>query len=214
MDQQILANLRLNYTLNELSEKNVSQNPIIQFETWFQEALSSEVKEPNALVLSTIYNGKPRSRVVLLKEFNNLGFVFFTNYYSAKGKEIFSNPVGNMTFFWVDLERQVRIEGQIEKITAEESDTYFWSRPISSQIGAWVSEQSAVVADRTVLDEKLAFYENKFKDLEVIPRPKHWGGYRLVPDFIEFWQGRPNRLHDRIAYTQEGENWKIERLSP
>jgi pyridoxamine 5'-phosphate oxidase len=214
MDQQILANLRLNYTLNELSEKNVSQNPIIQFETWFNEALNSEVKEPNALVLSTIHNGKPRSRVVLLKEFNEKGFVFFTNYHSAKGQEISLNSVGNMTFFWVDLERQIRIEGTIEKITAEESDAYFWSRPQSSQIGAWVSNQSEVINGRSVLEEKLAFYEDKFKSELQIPRPSHWGGYRLKPDFIEFWQGRTNRLHDRIAYTCDQENWKITRLSP
>jgi pyridoxamine 5'-phosphate oxidase len=214
MDAHLLANLRLNYTLNELSEKNVSQNPFIQFENWFTEALDSQIKEPNALVLSTTFNGKPRSRVVLLKEFSEKGFVFFTNYNSAKGQEISSNSVANMTFFWVDLERQVRIEGKIEKISAEESDAYFWSRPISSQIGAWVSDQSTVIEDRIVLDQKLAFYEDKFKNATVIPRPLHWGGYRLIPDFIEFWQGRANRLHDRIAYTWVNENWKIERLSP
>jgi pyridoxamine 5'-phosphate oxidase len=214
MDQQILANLRLNYTLNELSEKNVSQNPIFQFDSWFKEALNSEVKEPNALVLSTVYNGKPRSRVVLLKEFNDAGFVFFTNYNSAKGQELSLNAVANMTFFWVDLERQVRIEGQIEKISAEESDAYFWSRPISSQIGAWVSDQSQVIFDRSILEEKLEFYEEKFKNVSPILRPEHWGGYRLKPDFIEFWQGRTSRLHDRIAYTREAESWKITRLSP
>jgi pyridoxamine 5'-phosphate oxidase len=213
MESQIIANLRLNYTLNELSEKNVSQNPIIQFENWFKEALKSEVKEPNAFVLSTVYNGKPRARVVLLKDFSEDGFVFFTNYNSAKGREISANAVGCMTFFWVDLERQVRIEGEINKISEESSDEYFWSRPISSQISAWVSEQSSVIPDRVFLDERLAFFEEKFKNISPIPRPAHWGGYCIKPTFIEFWQGRPNRLHDRIAYTQENEVWEIERLS-
>ncbi len=213
MDAHLVANLRLNYTLNELTEKNVSQNPFLQFEKWFQDALDSQMREPNALVLSTIHNGKPRSRVVLLKEFTSEGFVFFTNYQSAKGQELSQNPAASMTFFWVDLERQVRIEGKIQKISNAESDAYFWSRPISSQIGAWVSEQSAVIPSREFLDEKLAHFEAKFKDVSPIPRPPHWGGYRLVPNFIEFWQGRPNRLHDRLAYTLADNKWTISRLS-
>ena len=213
MDAHLVANLRLNYTLNELTEKNVSENPFLQFEKWFQEALDSQLKEPNALVLATIHNGKPRSRVVLLKEFTDEGFVFFTNYSSSKGQELAQNNFASMTFFWVDLERQVRIEGQVEKISEADSDAYFWSRPISSQIGAWVSEQSATIPNREFLDDKLAYFEAKFQNVSPIPRPPHWGGYRLVPSFVEFWQGRPNRLHDRIAYTLNQENWGISRLS-
>lgn len=214
MDKTTLANLRNNYTLNELLENNVSTNPIIQFSVWFKDAINAELVEANAMVLSTIKDSKPSARVVLLKGFDEKGFVFFTNYNSHKGLELEGNSAACLTFFWDKLERQVRIEGLIEKVSSEDSDAYFWSRPRESQIGAWVSEQSTVIEGRGMLDEKLAFFQQKFENEEIIPRPKHWGGYVLKPQTIEFWQGRPNRLHDRLLYTYENDSWKIERLSP
>lgn len=209
-----IANLRNNYTLNELTENNVSVDAIKQFSEWFKDALEAKHMEANAMVLSTIKNGKPTGRVVLLKGIENDGFVFFTNYNSHKGSELVQNNAASLTFFWDVLERQVRIEGEISKISEEDSCAYFWSRPRESQIGAWVSHQSETIGGREVLDEKLDFYQNKFKDAEVIPKPDHWGGYILIPETIEFWQGRPNRLHDRLLYTKFGADWKIERLSP
>lgn len=214
MDKTIVANLRNHYTLNQLSENNVSQNPIIQFSEWFKDALAGEMVEANAMILSTIKEGRPSARVVLLKGFDDRGFVFFTNYNSHKGMQLSQNNAGCITFFWDKLERQVRIEGFLEKVTGEESDEYFWSRPRDSQIGAWVSSQSEVIVGREPLDEKLDFYQNKFKNEEIIPRPPHWGGFLLRPESIEFWQGRPNRLHDRLLYTKMDEDWKIERLNP
>ncbi|MDP1817742.1 MAG: pyridoxamine 5'-phosphate oxidase [Leadbetterella sp.] len=214
MDKTTLANLRNNYTLNELLENNVSKNPIIQFSVWFKDAINAELVEANAMVLSTIKDSKPSARVVLLKGFDENGFVFFTNYTSHKGQELAGNNAACITFFWDKLERQVRIEGLMEKVTSEDSDAYFWSRPRESQIGAWVSDQSTVIKGREILDEKLAFYQQKFENEVVIPRPQHWGGYVLKPQTMEFWQGRPNRLHDRLLYTLENDSWKIERLSP
>ena len=214
MDKSHVANLRKSYILNELLEKNVADNPIIQFTEWFKDALSSGIKEPNAMILSTLKEGKPSARVVLLKGFDELGFSFFTNYHSHKGKDINQNPFAALTFFWDVLERQVRIEGKITKLSSEESDSYFWSRPRESQIGAWVSEQSSEISGREILDQRLDFYNEKFNDLEIIPRPAHWGGYLLVPATIEFWQGRESRLHDRILYSFLDGNWKISRLSP
>lgn len=209
-----LASLRLSYSQNELLEKNVLTNPFKQFAKWFDEALDAKVLEPNAMHASTISDGKPHGRIVLLKGFDENGFVFFTNYESNKGKEIEQNIFASLTFFWGDLERQVRIEGKIEKVSGQESDDYFHSRPRGSQIGAWVSNQSKVIDGRKVLEDKLLSLEKEFENIEIIPRPPHWGGYRVIPDKIEFWQGRPNRLHDRILYTKEANNWKIERLSP
>lgn len=214
MDKTTVANLRNNYTLNQLTENNVSSDPIVQFTAWFKDALSAELVEANAMVLSTIKDGKPSARVVLLKGFDEKGFVFYTNYNSHKGQQLASNNSACLTFFWDKLERQVRVEGYMEKVSEEESNAYFWSRPKESQIGAWVSSQSEVIESRDVLDEKLAYYQQKFADTEVIPRPAHWGGYILKVESIEFWQGRPNRLHDRILFTHTGDNWKIERLSP
>lgn len=214
MDKTTVANLRNNYTLNELSENNVSSNPFIQFSEWFKDAVDAKLLEVNAMVLSTIKNGKPSARVVLLKGFDENGFVFFTNYNSHKGQELAGNNASCLTFFWDQLERQIRIEGFMEKVSEEDSNEYFWSRPRQSQIGAWVSSQSEVISGREVLNEKLSFYEQKFENQEVIPRPSHWGGYVLKPESIEFWQGRANRLHDRLLYTHENESWKIDRLSP
>ncbi|GAB3503506.1 pyridoxine/pyridoxamine 5'-phosphate oxidase [Emticicia fontis] len=207
-----VAALRLNYLLNELVEENVLDNPIKQFEKWFNEALEANVLEPNAMHLATISNGKPHGRIVLLKGFDESGFVFFTNYESNKGKEIAEVPFASLTFFWGAMERQVRIEGQIVKTTPSESDEYFQVRPRGSQIGAWVSHQS-IVTTREELEKRQAALEAQFGD-GFIARPAYWGGYRLIPERIEFWQGRPSRLHDRILFTDMNGNWKIERLSP
>ncbi|MFN3850568.1 MAG: pyridoxamine 5'-phosphate oxidase [Spirosomataceae bacterium] len=208
-----IASLRQNYTRNELIEENVLKNPFLQFEKWFKEAIDSEILEPNAMCLSTVSNGKPSSRIVLLKGFDENGFVFFTNYKSHKGLDIEQNNHVAVNFFWAELERQVRIEGEIEKVSEEESEEYFHQRPISSQIGAWVSEQSNVIPNREVLEKRQVELEAQYKD-SIIPKPPHWGGYRVKPNKIEFWQGRPSRLHDRILFTNVENNWKIERLSP
>ncbi|WP_337044243.1 pyridoxamine 5'-phosphate oxidase [Emticicia sp. 17c] len=207
-----LASLRLNYLLNELVEENVSENPFKQFEKWFNEALEAQILEPNAMHLATISNGKPHGRIVLLKGFDENGFVFYTNYESNKGKQIAEVPFASLTFFWGDLERQVRIEGEIVKTSSEESDEYFQVRPRGSQIGAWVSRQSSVIS-KAELENRQQELEKYYAD-KTIPRPPYWGGYRLIPEKVEFWQGRPSRLHDRILFTKNGNTWKIERLSP
>ena len=214
MTQIEIAALRENYTKGSLDVADVSQSPIDQFQQWFDEAIASQLLEPNALLLSTVSSdGKPSARIVLLKGLDN-GFKFYTNYLSRKGTELIENPNACITFFWAELERQVRIEGIIEKVSAEESDEYFESRPKGSQIGAWVSNQSLVISNREILEEREKHLIEKFGD-KSIPRPPHWGGYRLVPTYIEFWQGRPSRLHDRVSYTQvQNRTWKIERLSP
>lgn len=214
MAQIDIAALRENYSKGSLDVQDVNVSPIEQFHKWFHEAIASKLPEPNAMVLSTVSNeGKPSARVVLLKGFDT-GFTFFTNYLSRKGAELAENPNVCITFFWAELERQVRIEGIIEKVTSEESDAYFQSRPIASQIGAWVSNQSMVITEREILEERENYLKAKFGN-DSIPRPPHWGGYRLIPNYIEFWQGRPSRLHDRIAYTKLVDHtWKIERLSP
>jgi pyridoxamine 5'-phosphate oxidase len=209
-----IAALRENYTKGSLDVSDVSLSPIEQFQKWFNEAIASQLLEPNAFLISTISSeGKPSSRIVLLKGIDT-GFKFYTNYLSRKGTELAENPHACITFFWAELERQVRIEGLIEKVSAEDSDEYFQSRPRGSQVGAWVSNQSMVIENREVLEAREKHLIEKFGD-DIIPRPPHWGGYRLVPNYVEFWQGRPSRLHDRIAYTlQDDGNWKIERLSP
>ncbi len=209
-----IANIRNEYSLKGLHENELQYDPLKQFQKWFDEVISSGLYEPNAMHLSTSAEGRPASRIVLLKGLDTHGFVFFTNYSSRKGKEMEENPLVALTFFWKELERQVRIEGKIEKTTPEESDAYFASRPRGSQIGAWVSDQSEVIENRDFLESRQKALEEKFTDLPV-PRPPHWGGYRLIPDYIEFWQGRPSRLHDRLAYSKKVDgDWKIERLSP
>jgi pyridoxamine 5'-phosphate oxidase len=215
MDRTV-ADLRQNYTFGDLEEQEVSSNPIEQFQSWFQDALNANLIEPNAMTLATAsVDGKPTARIVLLKGYDERGFVFYTNYNSTKGKQLLGNPWGALVFYWDKLERQVRIEGQVVKVSEEESDLYFHSRPIASQIGAWTSDQSEVIANRVVLENKQAQLAQKYANLEMIPRPSHWGGFRLIPDVIEFWQGRPSRLHDRLVYRlQEDQTWKIERLSP
>ncbi|WP_025761633.1 pyridoxamine 5'-phosphate oxidase [Dyadobacter tibetensis] len=209
-----LAKIRNDYTLNGLQRADLSQNPLDQFQKWFSEVLSAEITEANAMVLSTSVNHRPSGRIVLLKGLDAYGFVFFTNYLSQKGTAIAHNPLVSLTFFWKELERQVRIEGKVEKLSESDSDEYFHSRPRGSQLGAWVSHQSEVIDSREVLDRKLVEIEKRFEG-QPIPRPSHWGGYRLLPDYAEFWQGRPSRLHDRFAYElDKNGNWSISRLSP
>ena len=210
-----IASIRKEYTQAELTEDSVDSNPFKQFEKWFQEALKSKIIEPTAMILGTVdENSQPYQRTVLLKTFNEDGFVFYTNYESRKASHIEANPKVSVIFPWYSLERQVAITGSIEKVSSKESLTYFLSRPRGSQLGAWVSNQSEVITSRSILEKKLAQMTRKFKEGKV-PLPDHWGGYRIVPDSIEFWQGRPSRLHDRIMYElADHDHWKIKRLSP
>jgi pyridoxamine 5'-phosphate oxidase len=211
---QNISGIRKDYKMQTLSEADVAAAPLMQFSKWWDDAVKSEIEEVNAMTLATAdKNGIPSARIVLLKEFSEKGFVFFTNYESHKGRELEKNPNACLVFFWKELERQVRITGQVKKISASESDEYFNSRPAGSRIGAWASPQSNVIDSRKLIEEKLSEYEHKFSGGD-IPRPPHWGGYAVIPVIVEFWQGRPNRLHDRIRYTLAGSSWKIERLAP
>ncbi|EOZ98982.1 Pyridoxamine 5'-phosphate oxidase [Indibacter alkaliphilus LW1] len=209
-----IADIRKEYSLQTLDITDVEKSPLDQFKNWFGEVLNSQVLEANAMNLSTIdKNGRPNSRIVLLKGVDH-GFVFFTNYSSVKGSELADNPFVAATFHWAELERQVRISGKVEKISSEESDEYFFSRPFSSQIGAWVSPQSQEIPNREFLEIKEKELNKKLTP-ETIKRPEHWGGFRIIADQIEFWQGRPSRLHDRILYVlQNSGDWKISRLAP
>lgn len=209
-----LSEIRKEYTVKSLDINDVSYDPFHQFRVWLDEAIDSEVPEVNAMCLSTIgLNGFPNGRIVLLKEMDH-GFVFFTNYESEKGMELAVHAKASLTFFWPELERQVRIMGESEKVSGEESDTYFHSRPSGSQLGAWASPQSRAIANREELNKLQLQAEKRFDKVPVI-RPPHWGGYRILPFRIEFWQGRPSRLHDRICYqkTEDGA-WTISRLAP
>jgi len=210
-----IVSLRKEYSSAFLNEEDVNQNPFKQFELWMHQAVEAEILEPHAMTVSTVsVEGKPSSRIVLLRGFDENGFVFYTNYNSHKGNEMAQNKYACLNFFWPDLERQIRIEGSISKIDQQISTAYFHSRPRESQIGAWASIQSAVIENRKVVEDAFVHFTEKFKDLEVIPKPEHWGGYNIKPTSIEFWQGRPSRLHDRLRYSLENSNWKIERLSP
>ena len=210
-----IADIRKDYKLQTLSEADVAADPFLQFDKWWNEAVKSEIDEVNAMTLATVdAEGLPAARIVLLKGYDKNGFVFFTNYDSSKGKELAQHPNACLVFFWKEMERQVRISGTTEKISTEESIAYFNSRPDGSKIGAWASPQSLAVAGQAWLKETFNYYRERFKHGE-IPKPPHWGGYRVKPVKIEFWQGRPSRLHDRIQYTLQAEgSWKIERLAP
>jgi pyridoxamine 5'-phosphate oxidase len=209
-----VADLRREYALARLDEKDVSRDPIAEFARWFAEAQAAEVEEPNAMVLATATpDGAPSARVVLLKGFDERGFVFFTDYRSRKGAELEANPRAALVLHWSELERQVRITGDVTRTSAEESEAYYRSRPMGSRLGAWVSHQSQTIPSRDVLEGGLREVERRFAGGDV-PLPPYWGGYRLKPGAIELWQGRENRLHDRVRYVKEEGGWRIERLAP
>ena len=211
----IIADIRRDYKLQSLQEKDVAEQPIAQFDRWWKDAIESELDEVNAMTLATAdATGAPSARIVLLKGYDERGFVFFTNYNSKKGQDIAANPRVSLVFFWKELERQVNISGSIEKVSVAESDAYFQSRPMGSRIGAWCSPQSTVIADRQILEDNIAKYQAQFGD-GPIPKPDHWGGYLVQPQSVEFWQGRSSRLHDRIKYRKNEQGlWIIERLAP
>jgi len=207
--------VRKEYATRGLNESDLDPNPFTQFQRWYEEAVAADVIEPNAMTLATATrDGIPSARTILLKGFDERGFIFYTNYESRKGKEIAENPNAALVFYWATFERQIRITGAINKISPEESEAYFKSRPMGARLGAWVSLQSQVIPNREVLEERLTELMNEFADTENIPMPPYWGGYCLVPSAIEFWQGRVNRLHDRFRYTRQENEWLIERLSP
>ena len=212
-----ISHLRENYGFGILEREMLHNDPMKQFSEWFQAALDFGVMEPNAFVLSTIDPDEPTlpdSRVVLMKEIKPDGLVFYSNYESHKGRSLEQNPFVGVNFLWLAMERQVRIRGRVEKLDRSESENYFRSRPISSQIGAWASRQSSVLADRQPLEEAYAMYEAKFSSMDVVPMPDYWGGYLIIASEFEFWQGRESRLHDRFRYKKLGDSWQISRLSP
>lgn len=208
-----LKNMRSSYEQDQLLESNIDKNPFIQFANWFEQVIKSKIIDPNAIILATASKkGIPSARVILLKDYNETGFTFYTNYGSKKGKELTENPNASLLFWWKEFERQIRIEGMIKKISKKESLEYFNSRPLKSRYGALASNQSEIIESRKVLEKKFADLEKKFGDNP--PMPKSWGGYKLLPYKFEFWQGRGNRLHDRICYEKVKNDWKIYRLSP
>ncbi len=209
-----IADIRTDYLMASFSEKDAAIEPFSQFSRWWNDAINSKIEDVNAMTLATVSaKGIPSARIVLLKDYNEKGFVFFTNYQSDKGKEIAQNPHVCLVFFWKELQRQVRIEGIAEKISEAESDEYFNSRPLESKIGAWASHQSSIIPYRQIIDENVKRYTEVFKD-EDVPRPDYWGGFCVKPNLVEYWQGRQSRLHDRIQYTLDNGIWKLERLSP
>ena len=215
LKQLDIGAIRTAYKLGSLREADVAADAMVQFRKWFEEALEKDVMEPNAMTLATAStDGVPSARIVLLKDLDDSGFGFYTNYDSQKGVELNGNPAAALLFFWPELQRQVRITGQVVKMGAEQSDAYFHSRPIGSQLGAIASPQSQEVENRAVLESRLAELEKRYPAGVPVSRPPHWGGYRLTPDTIEFWQGGDNRLHDRIRYSREQAGWKMVRLAP
>ena len=207
---------RKSYERDALDEYGIARDPYRQFTTWYDEAVAAGLPEPEAMTLSTAtLAGRPSARIVLLRGYDERGFCFFSNYASQKGRELAANPHAAVTFHWVELERQVRIVGRVEKLSVSESDAYFESRPSQSRIGAWSSPQSEVIASRDTLEQLVKEYQEKYSDESAIPRPEHWGGYRVIPEQIEFWQGRPSRLHDRLRFSRiEQGAWTLERLAP
>ena len=210
-----LSEIRKEYSRGVLDEGGAAKDPLAQFEKWFQEAIKAEIPEPSAMNLATVSeNGLPSSRIVLLKGIEGGSFVFYTNYQSRKGNQLDESPVCALTFFWPELERQVRIEGTAKRMPEDASIAYFQSRPRDSQVGAWASPQSTIIANRNILEERVKEIEKRFKGQPVLPKPKQWGGFRVEPHWIEFWQGRQSRLHDRILYSRTDKGWKINRLAP
>jgi pyridoxamine 5'-phosphate oxidase len=209
-----LENLRVSYQASRLDLEDCHSNPVTLFNVWLDQAIKSKCDEPNAFVLSTVKNNCPRSRVVLLKGIDENKFIFYSNYNSAKGQEASLNDRVAMNFLWLPLQRQIRIEGKISKVMDFMSDDYFHKRPRGSQIGAIASPQSSKVKDRSVLEKMFIDIENEYQGIEILPRPQHWGGYAISPDYIEFWQGRSNRMHDRICYEKIAENWNLYRVAP
>jgi pyridoxamine 5'-phosphate oxidase len=211
-----IAELRREYRRAALTEKDADPDAMRQFERWLDEAIAAALPEPTAMALATVdASGRPDARIVLLKGADERGFVFFTNYESRKGTELSLRPAATLLFHWVELERQVRVEGAVSKVSAEESDRYFATRPRDARLGAWASPQSRVITDRAWLERELAAARERFAGAgENVPRPPHWGGYRVAPEAIEFWQGRESRLHDRLRYRREASLWRIERLAP
>lgn len=209
-----VRDIRKDYTQEQLNEDDVASSPFVQFQKWMEAAVNSKVPEPNAMSLSTCIEGKPSTRIVLLRGFDETGFVFFTNYKSRKGQEIMSNPHVCLNFFWPELERQVRIEGTITKTSEDVSDEYFNSRPRGNRLGAWASPQSEVIPNREEIERLTRVFEAKFPPNTPIPRPTHWGGFLVKPELVEFWQGRASRLHDRICFKKTDDSWQIQRLAP
>lgn len=210
-----MADIRKEYSKLSLDVSNVNPDPVKQFQVWFDEAIKGEIVEPNAMNLATVReDGRPASRIVLLKGIEDHKFVFYTNYQSAKGHDLDGNPACAITFFWPELERQIRVEGVATRISSKRSEEYFQSRPRGSQVGAWSSPQSSILENRTILEERVAQIEKKFENYNVLPKPNQWGGYEIDPLLVEFWQGRPSRLHDRIQYIKVDGTWKISRLAP
>lgn len=215
IEHKDIAAIREDYTKGILSEVDVDCNPILQFKSWFRQAVEAEVIEPNAMVLSTVsLDGYPSSRVVLMKDIKEDGISFFTNYESQKSIDIERNDKVSILFFWPELQRQVRIDATASRLNEEESTEYFQSRPKASQIGAWASPQSQIIPNRDFLEERVDFYKNQYTEVSILPRPLHWGGFLLKPIRFEFWQGRASRLHDRILYTMEDNLWVLNRLAP
>lgn len=214
IDKKKIQDIRINYSKKSLDTKDVDLNPFVQFEKWFNETLKSDIPEPTAFCLATAdINSKPSLRTLLMKGFDEEGFYFYTNYESRKSKELKENNNASMLFFWPELERQIRIEGKVDKISETESYNYFKTRPFKSRVGAWASNQSTVIEGRITIIKKFFLYLAKFHSKD-IPLPPYWGGYKLIPDYFEFWQGRKNRLHDRVRYRLQNSTWLIERLSP
>lgn len=212
--QNYLNEIRRDFSGKPLDEQSVKKSPIEQFDVWFEEAVDAQLLDPYAMSITTVStDGQPSTRIVYMRGISEDGFVFYTNYNSDKGQNLENNNKIALNFFWGALERQIRVEGVVERVTDAVSDAYFNNRPRESQIGAWASNQSSVIGDRKELEDKVAFYTEKFKGVDV-PRPQHWGGYLVKPSKVEFWQGRPSRLHDRIVYSKNQGNWKLSRLAP